>query len=325
MPEPLVTVIIPLYNAANYISQCIDSVLAQTWSNIEVIVVDDGSTDHSLQIAGQYKSDKVFIVTQENSGASIARNKGLELARGDYIQFLDADDILSENKIASQMYILNNSMDHIGLCNTVHFKDGEDFHKAPIVNEWFAVGTDNPVDFLLKLYAGDEVMPGYGGMIQPNAWLTPKKLIDKAGPWKEYKCPDDDGEFFCRVILESKGIRFSKEGINYYRKFNTNKSLSSQRTREATENIYETIELKYKYLREKTDSKILDKIFARHYWELGIAAYPQYKDISNLAITKSLGFGYINKKYDGSTAGKLAYKLLGWRITRLISYIKNEF
>ncbi|HTK22195.1 MAG TPA: glycosyltransferase [Mucilaginibacter sp.] len=325
MPEPLVTVIIPLYNASNYIAQCIDSVLAQTWSNIEVIVVDDGSTDNSLQIAGQYKSDKVFIVTQENSGASIARNKGLKLAKGDYIQFLDADDILSENKIASQMNILNNSRDHVGLCNTVHFKDGEDFHKAPIVNEWFATGSDDPVDFLLKLYAGNEVMPGYGGMVQPNAWLTPKNLIDKAGPWKKYKCPDDDGEFFCRIILESKGIRFSREGINYYRKFDNNKSLSSQRTREATENIYQTIDLKYKYLKERTDSKILDRILARHYWELGVAAYPKHPDISAKAIKKAKFLGYKGPKYLSGEITNLISDILGWRIARLITYYRYKF
>ena len=325
MSEPLVSIIIPLYNAENYIAQCIDSVLAQTWPNIEVIIVDDGSTDNSLQIANQYKNDQILILDQKNQGASAARNNGLKFAKGDYIQFLDADDILSGNKIASQMSVLNNSQDHIGLCNTVHFQDGEDYHKSPILDEWFKTGSDDPVDFLLKLYAGKEVMPGYGGMVQPNAWLTPKKLIEKAGLWKEYKCPDDDGEFFCRVILESKGIRFSKTGINYYRKFNNGKSLSSQRSREATENIYLTIELKYKYLKAKTDLKMLDHVFARHYWELGVAAYPKYPDISAKAIKKAKILGYKGPKYISGKITNLITNTLGWRIARLLTYYRYGF
>ena len=322
MSDPLVSVIIPLYNTEDYIAQCIDSVLVQTWPNIEIIVVDDGSTDNSLQIATQYKSDKVTIVTQNNSGASVARNKGLELAKGEYIQFLDADDFISPDKIASQMNVLNNSQEYIGLCNTVHFKDTEDFYEIPVTNEWFITGSDNPVDFLLKLYAGREIMPGYGGMVQPNAWLTPKSLIEKAGPWKEYKCPDDDGEFFCRVILESKGIRFSHNGINYYRKFNNSRSLSSQRSREATENIYLTIELKYRYLKQRTELEILDHIMARHYWEIGVAAYPKYPDISAKAIKKAKALGYKGPKYVSGKITNMITDLLGWRVGRLLTYYR---
>ena len=69
----------------------------------------------------------------------------------------------------------------------------------------------------MKLYTGNDIKPGYGGMIQPNAWLTPRALIDKAGMWNEFRSPDDDGEFFCRVVLASAGIKFSDTGINYYR------------------------------------------------------------------------------------------------------------
>jgi glycosyltransferase involved in cell wall biosynthesis len=296
MFTPLVSVIIPLYNAASYIEQCINSVLGQTWQNIEVVIIDDGSTDNSFATAKKFESEKVKLLRQSNSGAGVARNHGLKYAKGDYIQFLDADDLLSCDKIEAQVTLLKKNEDCIAVCGTVYFEDLTDPYKLLPKKEWYNAGSDDPVDFLLKLYAGRDVMPGYGGMIQPNAWLTPKKLIDKAGPWKEFRCPDDDGEFFCRVILAAKGVKFSVKGINYYRKFTSSQSLSSQKTREAFENIFITINLKYGYLHGKTPVSMLDAIFARHYWHLGVASYPAFKDISVKAIKKAKLMGYAGEK-----------------------------
>ena len=102
---PLVSILIPLYNAEVYIAQTLDNCLAQTYPNIEIIVVDDGSTDGSLVIAQRYEAehDNIKVLTQPNSGATRARNLAFEHAKGEYIQYLDADDLMSSNKIASQM------------------------------------------------------------------------------------------------------------------------------------------------------------------------------------------------------------------------------
>jgi len=87
-----VSVIIPLYNKARYIQRALDSVLAQTWAEYEVIVVDDGSTDHSGEIVGQYSDPRIRLITQANAGPGAARNCGLAEAKGEYVAFLDADD-----------------------------------------------------------------------------------------------------------------------------------------------------------------------------------------------------------------------------------------
>src|SRR5438874_10844901 len=101
--KPLVSILIPAYNAEPWIANTIKSALDQTWSRTEIIVVDDGSRDQTLQVARQFASKNVSVVTQENRGASAARNKALELCQGDYIQWLDADDLLSSDKIEGQM------------------------------------------------------------------------------------------------------------------------------------------------------------------------------------------------------------------------------
>src|SRR6266436_3094234 len=101
--KPLVSILIPAYNAEPWLAETIGSALGQTWPNKEIVVVDDGSRDRTLSIARQFASKCVSVVTQENQGASAARNRAFELCQGDYIQWLDADDLLWADKIAKQM------------------------------------------------------------------------------------------------------------------------------------------------------------------------------------------------------------------------------
>lgn len=99
---PLVSIILPCYNNASFVNDAIQSVLNQTYSNIQTIVIDDGSTDGSLSIIRQF-GNQIQWKTQPNSGAPTARNRGLELAKGKYIKFLDADDLLLPNSLENQV------------------------------------------------------------------------------------------------------------------------------------------------------------------------------------------------------------------------------
>src|SRR5262245_21908195 len=101
--QPLVSILIPAFNASRWIADTIQSALAQTWPRTEIIVVDDGSTDDTLAIARGFASQGVSVTTQPNRGASAARNVALARSRGDFIQWLDADDILAPDKIERQM------------------------------------------------------------------------------------------------------------------------------------------------------------------------------------------------------------------------------
>ena len=97
--SPLISVIVPVYNKEKYVAECLNSILNQTYSNIEVIIIDDGSTDKSLEICMRYAEEdkRVKVFPQENGGPSAARNKGLDNAKGEYVAFVDADDILERN------------------------------------------------------------------------------------------------------------------------------------------------------------------------------------------------------------------------------------
>lgn len=101
MPSPLVSVIIPIYNVESYLAQCLDSVLGQSYENLEIICIDDGSTDSSGKIAQEYASrdSRVRYLAQENAGQSAARNLGLEHAQGEYVSFIDSDDYIDSDFI----------------------------------------------------------------------------------------------------------------------------------------------------------------------------------------------------------------------------------
>ncbi|MFI5451274.1 glycosyltransferase family 2 protein [Pedobacter sp. UC225_61] len=125
MDKPLVSIIIPTYNYGALIGETLQCVLQQTYSNWEVIIIDDGSTDNTQDVIQPFIIDERFIYyKQENKGLPAARNAGINIAKGEYIQFLDADDLLSKEKIAIQVkYMQEREWLHISYTNGLYFKE----------------------------------------------------------------------------------------------------------------------------------------------------------------------------------------------------------
>ena len=118
MTTPLVSVIVPVYNVKDFLSQCLDSLLAQTHSNLQIILIDDGSTDGSSELCDTYakKDPRIIVKHQKNAGLSAARNAGLALAKGDYIFFLDSDDFLTEDCIKYLLTLATSTHSPISIC-----------------------------------------------------------------------------------------------------------------------------------------------------------------------------------------------------------------
>lgn len=127
MSNPKVSIIIPVYNVTSFLRQCITSVLNQTYKNIEVIAVDDKSTDDSLDILKSYDDERLIIVEQStNQGQAAARNKGLDIATGEYIQFVDSDDFIELDMVEKIVNVLKKtSVDFIRF-NAKSYNDRED-------------------------------------------------------------------------------------------------------------------------------------------------------------------------------------------------------
>jgi glycosyltransferase involved in cell wall biosynthesis len=207
--SPLVSVVIPAYNSQRYIAAAIVSATNQTWPNKEVIVVDDGSTDDTLKIARGFESVGVKVVSQTNSGAAAARNHAIHLSQGDYIQYLDADDQLAPDKIEKQLQRLDRNPETVLLSGAWAYFDHRtsqaEFEPTALWNDL------SPVEWLvLKLE--------HNLFMQTATWLVSRKLTEAAGEWDVRLLGDDDGEYFCRIILASDSIRFVPDAKVFYRR-----------------------------------------------------------------------------------------------------------
>lgn len=101
--EKLVSIIVPVYNTETYLNQCIDSILAQTYHNLEIIIIDDGATDNSADICESYSDSRIIVYHTENRGLSAARNYGIDKSHGEYIYFVDSDDWIDADLIEKAM------------------------------------------------------------------------------------------------------------------------------------------------------------------------------------------------------------------------------
>lgn len=125
MNTPLISIIIPVYNAEAYLKECIDSALSQTYTKLEIILIDDGSSDNSPSICDEYvqKDNRIIVIHQKNKGPSETRNTGINISKGEYLSFLDCDDILHPEYISKLFYAIDNSKEKISLCNNLSFSD----------------------------------------------------------------------------------------------------------------------------------------------------------------------------------------------------------
>ncbi len=208
--KPLVSILIPAYNAEKWIAYTLQSALEQTWPRKEIIVVDDGSADGTLEIARGFTSKGFTVVSVENRGASAARNHALQLSKGDYIQWLDADDLLAPNKIERQLAALRGVDDPRTLLSGPwgYFNYRTRYAKFVPNSLWNDL---SPVEWLLRKMNENLHM-------QTSTWLTSRELTEAAGPWDTRLQSDDDGEYFCRVLMASKGTRFVPDAKVFYRK-----------------------------------------------------------------------------------------------------------
>jgi len=238
MPD-LVSVLVPAYNASRWIRYSIDSVLRQSWPRIELIIVDDGSKDNTAAIAKAFESPSVKVVRQENAGASAARNRAYSLAQGEYVQWLDADDVLAPSKIATQMAEVEAERDNCALFSSAwaYFRyrtSKASFRPTPLWQD------ATPVEWLQRKFQHNLFMP-------PNTWLVSRTLTEAAGPWNTDLSLDDDGEYFARVVARSTRIRFLRKAEAYYRVLGA-ETLSKSYSRERIESQFNSMNLQIEQL-----------------------------------------------------------------------------
>jgi glycosyltransferase involved in cell wall biosynthesis len=300
--KSLVSILIPAYNAENWIAYTLQSAVEQTWPRKEIIVVDDGSRDGTAEVARRFASRNVKVVSTDNQGLSAALNNAYRLCQGDYIQELDADDILATDKIEKQLAALREGDSKRMLLSGpwAYFRYRTSRARFVQNSLWQDL---SPVEWLLRKMGGNLHM-------QNATWLVSRELAEAAGPWDTRLHYDQDGEYFCRVLLASEGTRFAPEARIFYRATGTSRISFIGNSDVKKYSLLRSIRLHIEYLRSLEESERVRKACVKYMQTWSNSFYPERPDI--FAELQSLA---------GELGGHLGIPILPWKY----AWIKSIF
>src|SRR5262249_6064448 len=306
MRQPKVSILIPCYNAEKYIGETLESVFRQTWPAIEVIVVDDGSADRSAAVVRSFARSNLQLVQQENRGQTAALNVCLTYALGDFIQYLDADDLIEPEKIERQVARL---ADHPRCVASSEwgrsYRSPQEtrFDPEPVWRDL------DPLDWL-ALSRTDGL-----GMMFPALWLIPMSIIRKTGPWMEDLTLNNDAEYFTRVLLAAQRVLFCAGARCHYRS-GVPGSLSGRKSPRAWGSQFRVLALCETYVRAREDSERVRRGFALSWQHLAHASYPYDPDLAERALAGGRALHPITIRPTGGPTFALVSRVIGWRAGR---------
>jgi len=315
--KPLVSILIPAYNAEARLAETLRSAISQTWDHKEIIVVDDGSTDRTLAVARTFESQGVAVFTQKHQGAAAARNCAFARCTGDYIQWLDADDLLAPDKIARQLQAQASFDQRVLLSGKwarfLHRPDAAEFVPSEL---WCDLSAD---EWLMRKMENNIFM-------QTATWLVSRELTEAAGPWDSRLLSDDDGEYFCRVLMASNGVRFvagSRVFYRYSRSANLGYVGTCDSKRDA---LWLSMKLHVSYLRSLNDSPRARKACITYLQNCLGSFYPERTDLVSMAQKLAVELGGHLERPELPRKYRWADELLGahvaWQLQRNLSGLK---
>lgn len=217
--DPLVSVMIPAYNADRYIKEAVDSVLMQDYSNFEVIIIDDGSTDRTWEIITSYADPRVRTIRQENSGITPTRNRMFGEARGEYFTLLDSDDIYMQGRISREVAFLEAHQEYAMVyCSLKYFFDGT---------------PDKYYRHRFALYSGEDVFPALlkQQFITNTSIMFRREAYDRLGGYDPATGMVEDWEYFLRMLRNGYRIAHLDEDLVRYRlRWDSNTNFARQVT-----------------------------------------------------------------------------------------------
>lgn len=313
--NPLVSICMPAYNADKYIQNALLSVLSQSYKNLEIIVINDGSTDQTAKILSLILDKRVKVYHQKNKGQSAAANQAYHLSSGKLIKFMDADDIISPEFIENQVKLISNKENVIASATWGRFYNN-DITSFKIDQNMITEDLSG-VDWLVRSWR-------YGSsMMQCALWLIPRKIIDKAGLWDETLNLINDFEYFTRILLNTQLVLFSKRSVLYYRS-GISGSLSDQKSKEAIDSSFRSIDMGTRNLLLIRSDKEAKLACANTWQQLAYSLYPSHKDFLKRAEEKIMLLGGSDIHYATKGLAALCLKLFNWKIIIDLKRITNR-
>lgn len=316
----LASIVIPCYNAQKWIAAAIESCLNQTYSPIEIIVIDDGSGDQSLEVVKRY-GDRIRWETGPNQGGNSARNRGFSLSTGDYIQFLDADDILLPEKIEQQVRCLEETQADVVYSNWRY-----QFHQPDQNTDLGEIQVCGPKqDFLEELLSNKRWMPII-------CTLFTREIVEKSGGWDEDLEAAQDRDFLISTAFAGAKFAYSPGCHSLYRRYG-NVTVSSQSKMRWLDN--------HTTVMQKTENKLLQsgnlslgyrQALAKAYYNMGreflYSDFPQLQHSKYLrhleALEEALRLYPQFKASDRKTSYRLIQQFLGIRRAETTSYLTKR-
>lgn len=304
-----VSVCIPCYNAAPYLGAALDSVLAQEGVELEVIVVNDGSTDGSAAALAPYAARGVQVIHQDNRGQCAAANRAYGAATGDLIKFFDADDILAPGMLARQVARLGGRRDAVAMGEWTRFYGSapgdEGFAPLPMYRD------ADPVEWLATEWL--DAQP----MMQCALWLIPREIIERVGLWDERLSLINDFEYFARILLGADQILYTPGARLYYRSA-VGGSLSGQKSRAAIESQALSLELGTGHLLAAEDSLRTRQAAANMLQAFDYDLYPAHPDLRARLRAQAQALGGATIPPNGPPRFHTLRRLIGWKLARRV-------
>ena len=316
---PHVSILITAYNAEPWLGETLRSALDQTWRDLEVVLVDDGSTDGTLAVAQGFDDDRLRVITGPNRGACAARNTAIAHARGAFIQFLDADDLLSPNKIEAQLRCLEQEPEGtVATCAWSRFRTGH-LAEAELIPQPDWKDFDPATDWLVQAWSGGGTMPTF-------TWLVPRAIVEAAGPWSEDLLINQDGEYFARILTHTARLRFCREAEAYYRS-GLPGSVSQRRGEDAGRSLFRSYELCEEHLFAVDRSPAARRAVASLWQSFMFRVYPALPDLVAEAEARVEALGGGNMKASVGGVLKPVRDAVGWkptlRVYRLYQHLRR--
>lgn len=306
----LVSVIIPCYNVQEYIEACLDSIFSQSYQNLEVIAVDNASSDNTLKILQTYKVTKeqdLIVVQERKRGAPAARNRGLRISSGDWVQFLDADDIILPEKIAHQIALIEHNKDITLIVGSYlkHFINGNSISfKNQITNPWLALPK------------------GQMGITSSNLFRR-KELLEIQG-WDETRKSSQEYDLMFRLLCTSSEVFYDSKPLTIVRE-QVNSISNSDILGNNLRRLDFLTEVKHYFLQKGFQQDYIESIEQEIFEELRRL----YKLDSNEAMKQYRNAfptpPKISPSQSTSTLYSKIFNLLGFRAAQSITYFYQSF
>jgi glycosyltransferase involved in cell wall biosynthesis len=306
---PLVSILIPCYNAERYVVAAVQSALDQTWPAKEIVVVDDGSTDRSGAILDSFRAKGVKVIHQDNRGQCAAANRAFQESHGDYIKFFDADDLLEPRTVELQMGRLAADTTAVasGEWGRFYGDDLSTFRLNP-QSVWRDM---DALDWLVEAWV--DARP----MMQCALFLIPRPVLERSGLWDERLSLINDFEFFARVLCHASEVRFTPGARLYYRS-GLRGSLSGRKRRAAVESAFHSLMdgTAHLLLRRQDDRARL--ACANVLQDFIYAYYPEHRDLRKKMEEKIVELGGSTLPPSGPPRFERLRKLVGWKLARRV-------